>query len=94
VISPGQTFANPFPTVVPQNLYPTIQPGILLAGSYLDRNNRTPYFQQFNASVQYELARNTTLHAAYVGTRGVRLYRFVGVNQAQIASLTRPVVNG
>jgi outer membrane receptor protein involved in Fe transport len=92
-VSPGQTFANPFPTVVPQNLYPTIQPGILLAGSYLDRNNRTPYFQQFNTSVQYELSRNTTIQAAYVGTRGLRLYRFVGINQAQIATLTRPVVN-
>jgi outer membrane receptor protein involved in Fe transport len=92
-VSFGQTFANPFPTVVPQNLYPTIQPGILLAGSYLDRNNRTPYFQQFNASVQYELTRNTNLQVAYVGTRGVRLYRFVGINQAQIATLTRPVVN-
>jgi len=92
-VSLGQTFANPFPTVVPQNLYPTIQPGILLAGSYLDRNNRTPYFQQFNASVQYELTRSTNLQVAYVGTRGVRLYRFVGINQAQIATLTRPVVN-
>jgi hypothetical protein len=92
-VSFGQTFANPFPTVVPQNLYPTIQPGILLAANYLDRNNRTAYFQQFNASVQYELARNMTLQAAYVGTRGVRLYRIVAVNQAQIATLTRPVVN-
>ena len=92
-VSPGQSFANPFPTVVPQNLYPVIQPGIMLAGNYLDRNNRTPYIQQFNASVQYEFTRDTTLQAAYVGTRGVRLYRFVGVNQAQIASLTRPVVN-
>jgi len=43
--------------------------------------------------VQYELARNMTLQAAYVGTRGVRLYRFVGINQAQIATLTRPIVN-
>jgi hypothetical protein len=92
-VSWGQSFANPFPTVVPQNLYPVIQPGITLAGNYLDRNNRTPYVQQFNASVQYEVARNTNLQVAYVGTRGVRLYRFVGVNQAQIASLTRPVIN-
>ncbi|HEX8797327.1 MAG TPA: TonB-dependent receptor, partial [Terriglobales bacterium] len=92
-VSLGQTFANPFPTVVPQNLYPIIQPGITLAGTYLDRNNRTPYFQQFNASVQYELARNTNLQVAYVGTRGLRLYRFVGINQPQIATLARPVVN-
>lgn len=92
-ISLGQTFANPFPTVVPQKLYPVIQPGIILAGNYLDRNNRTPYFQQFNASVQYELARTMTLQVAYVGTRGLRLYRFVGINQSQIATLTRPVVN-
>ena len=79
--------------MVPQSLYPVIQPGIMLAGNYLDRNNRTPYVQQFNASVQYELARNTTLQVAYVGTRGVRLYRFVGINQPQIATLTRPVIN-
>ena len=92
-ISQQQTFANPFPTVVPQNLYPIIQPGIMLAGNYLDRNNRTPYVQQFNASVQYELARNTNLQVAYVGTRGLRLYRFVGTNQPPIATSTRPVVN-
>lgn len=92
-ISLGQTFADPFPSVVPQNLYPTIQPGVTLAGNYLDRNNRTPYFQQFNASVQYELTRNTTTQVAYVGTRGLRLYRFVGINQARIATLTRPVTN-
>jgi hypothetical protein len=92
-VSLGQRFADPFPTVVPQNLYPTIQPGVTLGGTYLDRNNRTPYFQQFNASVQYELTRNTTTQVAYVGTRGLKLYRFVGINQAQIATLTRPVTN-
>ena len=92
-VSLAQTFANPFPTVVPQNLYPVIQPGVMLAGSYLDRNNRTPYVQQFNASVQCELTRNTNLQVAYVGTRGLRLYRFVGINQPQIASPARPVVN-
>jgi hypothetical protein len=89
----GADFADPFPTAVPQNLYPIIQPGVLLAGNYIDRNNRTPYFQQFNASLQYEIARSTTVQAAYSGTRGIRLYRFVGINQAQIASLTHPVVN-
>jgi hypothetical protein len=92
-VSLGQTFANPFPTVVPENLYPVLEPGIILAGNYLDRNNRTPYFQQFNASVQYELARNTNLQVAYAGSRGLRLYRFVGINQARIATVTRPVVN-
>jgi len=92
-VSLGQTFANPFPAVVPQNLYPIIQPGVMLSGSYLDRNNRTPYFQHFNASIQCEIAHNTTFQVAYIGTRGVRLYRFVGINQAQIATLTRPVIN-
>jgi hypothetical protein len=77
--------------VVPQNLYPTIQPGVTLEGSYLDRNRGTPYLQ--HASIQYELSRNTSLEVAYVGTRGLRLYRFVGINQAQIATLTRPVIN-
>jgi hypothetical protein len=92
-VSFEQAFSNPFPTVVPQNLYPIIQPGITLGGNYLDRNNRTPYFQQFSGSVQYELTRDTTVQVAYVGTRGLRLYRFVGINQAHITTLTQPLIN-
>jgi len=40
-----------------------------------------------------ELNHAMTAQVTYVGTRGLRLYRFVGINQAQIATLTRPVTN-
>jgi hypothetical protein len=70
-----------------------IQPGIPLSGFILDRNNRTPYFQQYNASVEYELARSMALQIAYVGTRGTRLFRQLAINQAHIASTNHPIVN-
>jgi hypothetical protein len=59
----------------------------------MDRNNRTPYFQHLNASVEYELASNIALQIAYVGTRGTRLFRQLAINQAHIASTNHPIVN-
>ena len=59
----------------------------------MDRNNRTPYFQQFNASAEYELGWDTALQIAYVGTRGVRLFRQLAINQVRIASTNQPIVN-
>lgn len=92
-LSYGQTFANPFPNALPANQFPVLQPGIPLTATIVDRNNRTPYFQHFNASVEYELVRNTALQIAYVGTRGIRLFRTVAINQARIASTSHPIVN-
>jgi len=43
--------------------------------------------------VQYELIRDTVLQVAYVGSRGIRLFRTTSINQARIASLTHPIVN-
>ena len=39
----------------------------------VDRNLKTPFVQQFNFGVQYELARNTLLEVRYVGTKGRKL---------------------
>ena len=82
----GQTFSNPFPNVPPVSQFPTLQPGTALSGSVMDRNNRTPYFQHFNTSLEYQLGRDTAIQVAYVGSRGIRLFRQVNVNQSQIAS--------
>ena len=92
-LSFGQGFAHPFPNVLPESQFPVLEPGVALSGGIFDRNNRTPYFQHFNASVEYELARNTALQIAYVGTRGVRLFRQLAINQARIASTNNPIVN-
>jgi len=89
----GQPFSHPFATAPLDSRFPLIEPGASLSATVIDRNARTPYVQQFNASVQYELQRNTTLQIAYAGTRGVKLFRSVGINQARIASLDHPIFN-
>lgn len=89
----GQPLDNPFANAPPASSFPLIQEGTPLAALVVDRNVRTPYFQHFNASVQYEFLRGTTMQIAYAGSRGVKLYRAVGINQARIASLSHPIVN-
>jgi len=89
----GHPFSNPFATAPPDSNFPLIQPGNSVAATVIDRNARTPYIQQYNFSLQYEVRRNTTLQVAYVGSRGVKLFRQVSVNQAQIASLDHPITN-
>ena len=89
----GQPFSNPFANAPPDNSFPLVQPGNFISASVIDRNARTPYVQQFNASVQYEWMRNMTLQIAYAGSRGVKLFRAVDINQARIASLDHPIVN-
>jgi len=92
-MSGGQPIENAFPNALPESSFPFVPSGPLLSGSILDRNNRTPYFQHFNASVQYELVRDTVLQVAYIGSRGLRLFRTTAINQAHIASLNHPIVN-
>jgi len=86
-------FADPFVTLPSQNQFPTFVQGVALAGQAFDRNVRTPYIQQYNASVQYELGRNLLLEVAFVGTRGLNLIRSVGINQARLASPQQPIIN-
>jgi Carboxypeptidase regulatory-like domain/TonB dependent receptor/TonB-dependent Receptor Plug Domain len=74
--------------------FPTLVSGVPLTGTVPDRGIRTPYFHQYNGSVQFEIARQTVLEAAYVGTRGVNLFRQVAINQSRLASPTHPIVNG
>src|SRR5439155_1520818 len=61
----GQPFSNLFAAAPPESSFPLIQPGSSVAATVIDRNARTPYTQQFNTSVQYELSRNTTLQVSY-----------------------------
>jgi hypothetical protein len=89
----GQPFNNPFGVAPPDSSFPLLQAGESVVGTSIDRNARTPYTQQFNTSVQYELRRNTTVQLAYAGSHGVKLFRQVSVNQAAIASLNHPITN-
>ena len=92
-VSSGHTFANPFPSVPAESSFPLVQTGYSLASSPFDPNLRTPYFQHINGSIQYEVVPDTVLQVAYVGTRGLRLFRSVAINQASIASVNHPITN-
>jgi hypothetical protein len=54
---------------------------------------RTPYFHQYNASLQTALWPDLLLEVAYVGTRGHNLFRNVRINQARLASPGQPIIN-
>jgi hypothetical protein len=84
---------DPYVPLPPQDQFPTFVPGVPLSGSSFDRRLRTPYFHQYNASIQYALSPDLLLEAAYVGSRGHNLFRNVRINQAQLASTERPIVN-
>jgi TonB-dependent receptor-like protein len=87
------TFADPFFRVPAINEFPIFVPPIDLTNQVFDRNLRTPYFHQYNASVQYALDKDLLLEIAYVGTRGHNLFRNIAINQAPLASPQRPIIN-
>ncbi len=86
-------FADPYAALPSQDQFPTFVNGVSLAGQAFDRQLRTPYVQQYNAGVQYELSRNLLFEMTLVGTRGLNLIRSVGINQARLASPQAPIIN-
>ena len=49
-----------------------------------DANQRTPYIQQYNIGVQYELMPDVVLDVAYVGNKGTKLNGFRNLNQRAV----------
>ena len=62
----------------PNSLAPTI------SRRAQDANQRTPYIQQFNVGVQYELMKDLVFDAAYVGNKGTKLNGFRNLNQRAV----------
>jgi len=48
----------------------------------VDQNLRTPYMQQWHASIQRELPSDSVFDITYAGSKGTRLYTFFNGNQA------------
>jgi hypothetical protein len=86
--------SDPFQKILLPDEFPKFVDGVALSASVMDRGIRTPYFHQYNASLQFAIARQTIFEAAYVGTRGLNLFRLVAINQAQLASPQHPIVVG
>jgi len=49
-----------------------------------DPNQRTPYIQQYNFGIQYELLKDLLLDVAYVGNKGTKLNGFRNLNQFSV----------
>ncbi|MGH9841621.1 MAG: hypothetical protein ACREEM_22955, partial [Blastocatellia bacterium] len=47
----------------------------------VDRNLRTPYVQQWNLGVQYEIAKDLMIEARYIGSKGTKLLQAVSFTQ-------------
>jgi len=62
--------------------------------TYIPKNTRDSYVESYFLSVQKQLAKNTLLDIAYVGSHGVKLQGFLNANQENPANgFARPYAN-
>lgn len=88
-----RTFADPFIPVPQPNAFPVnptipsplspLSPivGVPISGVFIDPELRTPYVQQFNANVQWEVLKDYLLEVGYVGSKGTKLLQVITLNQ-------------
>jgi hypothetical protein len=86
-------FADPYYPLPLQDQFPTIVPGVSWSGTAFDRGIRTPYFHQYNVSLQWGLTQHLLFEAAYAGSRGLELLRDKPINQPRLASPQQPITN-
>jgi hypothetical protein len=60
---------------------PACTPATTCAILAVDRNIRTPYVVSWNLNVQQTITANSSFTAAYVGTKGIKLYSVYDINQ-------------
>ena len=59
--------------------------------TYIPKNNKASYVESYFLSIQRQLAKNTLLDIAYVGSHGVKLEGFLNANQKNpAAGFARP----
>ena len=92
LLQTGVTGAAAVASAAPFRLVNGYPPGLLdpnsLAPTVMrraqDPNQRTPYIQQYNIGVQYELMTDVVLDVAYVGNKGTKLNGFRNLNQRAV----------
>jgi carboxypeptidase family protein len=89
------TFANPFPAPIPTEAsFPAFVPYTPTSNqtaNAVDRALEPGRVQQFSGGVQMEVAPDLMVEAAYVGSRGDKLQRLRGINQALLATPQNPI---
>jgi hypothetical protein len=72
----NQTQGDRLPVLTTRNAFPKTATTGFPSYFGLDPQARTPYVQQWNASVQHELPGRTLLELAYIGSKGTKLGRY------------------
>jgi hypothetical protein len=94
-LNASATLQQPFVPPLPSNsAYPIFIPRTQDSALFLaaiSRSIRSPYTQQYNLNVQWELAHDFLWQVGYVGSKTTRLTGCVQFNQALIATPTNPV---
>ncbi len=104
--SQTQMLANPFPTLPLPSQFPIFTPFPQLTslnsdGSpnftepqlgiiELQRNSRAPYTEQWNLTTEYEFLKGWSLEVGYMGSHGVHLQDFEGLNNALLRNANNP----
>jgi hypothetical protein len=97
---PLPTLQDPFSSLdLPRDsAYPLWQPRQYIPGrtattflSPTDPTSRNPYVQQWNMTIQYEVARELLLEIGYMGSHGLRLLNTRQANQPGIASMANSI---
>jgi hypothetical protein len=66
----------------------------LITVNPFERNLRTPYTQQWNATAQYEFLRGWVAEVGYIGSRGIKLLNGRQVNNARLVNANNPGLGG
>jgi len=86
VPQPGAFPVNP---TIPSPLSPLAPVvGVPISGIFIDPQLSTPYVQQYNLNLQWELVKNFLLEAGYVGSKGTSLLQVITLNQPVYNSTT------
>lgn len=95
-----RTMADPFIAMPTPSSFPTaatipsplsgLSPivGVPIAGVYVDPALQTPYIQQYNVGIQWEMPGKFLFDVGYVGNRGTHLLQLVTMNQPIYSSAT------
>jgi outer membrane receptor protein involved in Fe transport len=94
----ASSFDRPFADLPPLTAFPVpieapsrTSTKMPLTGQFINPVNRTPYIQQYNLNVQWKVRRDLLAEVGFSGSKGTKLVTSFEVNQAYLASPSRPV---
>ncbi len=89
------TLQSPFPQPIPLvnsfPSFPAYSPSSTLSVNGFSPSLRPGLTQQFSQNIQTQIAKDLLLEVGYVGTRGIHLLNSRSVNQANLASASKPI---